>query len=152
MRRILSALTILAVVIFAGCEDSPSDPTGQPIVGSWKSSKVGDAFPGASNVEAEFTSTGSVTMEVGGQTWTGSYTTSGSASSSTVRNIVINVTSPASMSLSGIYTISGSQMKLEVVTVPPPTGVVGPDASLGIGSTTVNGSTTNDFVTEMQKQ
>jgi hypothetical protein len=91
-------------------------------------------------------------MELQSITWSGSYTTSGSASSSTIRNIVINATSPASASFSGIYTISGSQMKLEVVSVPPPNGVTAPDATGGIGSTAVNGTATNDYVTELQKQ
>ena len=152
MRRFLSVLTVLAVVVLAGCEDSPSDPTAQPIVGSWKGSKVGDAFIGASSMEVEFTSSGSFTMELGSTTWSGSYTTSGSSSNSSVRNITINASSPSSMSFSGIYTISGSQMKMEVVPIPLPNGITPPDAEIGIGSTEVNGSVTNDYVTELQKQ
>lgn len=151
MRRFVSILAVLAVVVVAGCEDSPSDPTGQPIVGTWKASKVGDAFM-VSPMEAEFQSDGDVSIELGSDTWTGTYSTSGSSASSSVREITISVTSPAAKSFSGIYTISGSQMKLEVVPVPAPSNVTAPDAALGIGSTKVDGSSTNDYVTEMQKQ
>lgn len=152
MKRILSILMVFAVVVLAGCEDSPSDPTGQPIVGTWKASKIGDAFAGSASMDVEFTSSGSFSMDLGSTTWTGSYSTSGSASSSTVRDITITASSPASKTFTGIYTISGSQLKLEVVPMPLPAGVTAPEAAEGIGSVTVNGSQSNAYVSELQKQ
>jgi hypothetical protein len=143
---------MLAVVLIAGCDDSPSDPNVQPIVGTWKASKIGQVFTGASDLTVEFTSSGSLSIAMGSESWSGSYRTSGTSSSSSIRHIDITVSDPVSRSFSGIYTVSGSQLKLELVPSPAPNGVTAPDAALGIGSTTVNGSSTNDYVTELQKQ
>lgn len=151
MRKVLYAIALLAVILVAGCEENPSNPEGQPIVGTWVSTKVGKAFEPVNSVEFEFDDDGTFMMTSSGGTTSGTYTTSGSSASASIRSITINSTSPSS-TLTGIYRINGNQMHLEVVGSPLPVGVVGPDAADGIGSTTVNGSQTQDYVSVFTKQ
>ena len=152
MRKVLYAFVCLAIILVAGCEENPSNPAGQPIVGTWVATSVGEAFAPATTMEVEFKSDGTFMMETSGLAITGTYTTSGSSGSSSIRSITINAATPASATMTGIYRISGTQMELEVVESPLPVGVVGPDAVEGIGSTTVNGTATNDYVSVLVKQ
>lgn len=149
MRKILYALTFVAIIALAGCEDTPVDPAEESLIGTWKSSKVGATFPGASEVEIEFKSGGAMTFTSGGMATTGTYSTSGSSGSSGIREISITL---PQLAYKGIYQITGNQMKLELVLNPEPSGVEGPDAVSGMGSTTILGAKTNAYITEMQKQ
>jgi hypothetical protein len=146
---------IIALALgLAACSDSPTEPAAQPIVGTWKTSKAGLAFWGPSpNPTITFAGDGSLKIDdLNGVDLKGSYSTSGSSASSTIRDITMTITSPASMSFTGIYEISGSQMKLEIIPVPAPDGITPPNAVSGMGSTKANGATTNAWVNEMQKQ
>ena len=148
--KLFVPLALLGLVL-AACDDSPSEPGSQPIVGTWKTSKTGLAFSGTSSKPTfTFSSDGSMKIDdLNGVDVTGSYSTSGSSASSTIREITMSM---SGMTFSGIYLIDGSQMKLEVVPVPPPSGITGPSVVGGIGSTTVSGQVTSEWVTELQKQ
>lgn len=151
MRRLFYAVTLLAIVVFAGCTEAITDPTVTPIVGTWKASNTGAAFPG-SNIEFTFGS-GS-TVEVDGTTggdMSGTFTTAASSSTPSIREITMTMTSPTSMTMKGIYEINGSEMKLEVVPTSA-SGVTAPYPEGGIGSTEKNGSKTNEYITVLQKQ
>ncbi|MEO5931573.1 MAG: hypothetical protein ABIR47_16685 [Candidatus Kapaibacterium sp.] len=150
MNRLSYVVAVLALiaVVFTGCQDSPLSPSSQPIIGQWSASKVGNAFIGS--LDVEFKSDGTFTMQTAGSTLAGTFTTSGDATSSTVRNITMNVTSPASAFV-GIYEITGNEMKLEVVHNPPPANITSPDPTGGIGSTTVDGKKTVDYVSVLTK-
>lgn len=148
----LLALCAVAAVAVAGCTDVLTDPSSAAIVGTWKASKVGVAFGGSGTFDATFNTDNTFSLAFGGTTWSGTYSTSGSSASSSLRDISMSVTSPVSTTFVGIYEINGNQMKLEVVSSPPPSGVVGPNDVSGIGSTTINGSATTAYVSEMQKQ
>jgi hypothetical protein len=152
MKTLFGLLAAVMMVAAVGCTDTLTEPGSSAIIGEWKASKVGEEFQPASSLTIEFKSNGTFTMDVDGSSVSGTYSTAGASASSTIRDITINATSPANATMKGIYQINGSQMKLEVVTYPTVTGVVLPDAALGMGSTTVNGSKTNDYITELQKQ
>lgn len=140
MKRVLYAVAVLAMVAIVGCEDSPADPANEAIVGGWTASRVGDGFPGTTpkTLTLRFESGGDLTGTLNGQTIDGTYSTSGSSSSSDIRGITMALTAPMAMTVTGIYQINGNAMQLEVA----PSGiatVTPPDATAGFGSTKVNG-------------
>lgn len=152
MKKTLYALAALAVMVIAGCEDTPSDPANQPIVAEWKASRIGQAFSPASDLELHFDADGSLHGNLGTSDITGTYTTAGVSSSSTMRTITMNVTAPVPMSMVGIYEITGNQMKMEVVPNDATDNITGPDATVGFGSTKEgSASAGNKYVTELQK-
>ncbi|HVZ40448.1 MAG TPA: hypothetical protein VHI13_14310 [Candidatus Kapabacteria bacterium] len=149
MRKLLAALAVLTVVAVAGCTDTVTDPAGQAIVGVWKSGTVGLGFDATTSLTANFKSGGDAVFTIDGTDVNGTYTTSGSSASSTIREITITL---PSKSLKGIYAVSGTVLSLEVVPNPAPSGIVGPDAATGIGSTTSGGSATTAYVNVLNKQ
>lgn len=140
MKRALYAVALLAMVAIAGCEDSPTDPANEAIMGGWTATRVGDGFPGATpkTLTLQFESGGDLGGTLNGQTIDGTYSTSGSSTSSDIRGITMSLTTPVTMTFTGIYQINGTEMQLEVA----PSGVATvtpPDAAAGFGSTKVNG-------------
>ena len=153
MRKTLYALAALAVMVLAGCEDTPSDPANQPIVAEWKASRIGEAFSPATELELHFDADGTMHGTMGSANITGAYSTTGASGSSTVRNITLTATAPFAMNMVGIYEITGNQMKLEVVPNDATDNITPPEAILGIGSTKEGASSAgNKYVTELQKQ
>lgn len=134
----------------AACEELPSDPTpNQQIVGEWKASKIGAAFTPASSIEVNFKTSGDVTFLIDGATVLGTYTTTASSINTDIREISLSMTGMGDMI--GIYTITGSQMKLELV--PDPFSAGDPPTPMGgIGSTMLGGVKTNVYVTELQRK
>ncbi len=152
MKRVLYVMAVLALVAIVGCEDSPSDPTNQPIVGEWNATRIGSGFSGASTLELHFESGSQMHGSLNGTAIAGTYSTSGSSSSSTVRNITMSIASPMTMDLTGIYEIQSSKLMLEVVPAGSTT-ITPPDAAIGIGSTKINGTSVgNQYVSELSKQ
>jgi len=150
-RNLYILATVALTLIASGCEELPSDPTpSQQIVGDWKSSKVGAAFTPASSMEFNFKASGDVTVIIDALTFMGTYTTIGSSFSVDVREI--NITINGRGSFTGIYQITGSQMKLELVPDPVPAGTAAPTPMEGIGSTTIGGVKTTTYVTELQRK
>lgn len=148
--KLILSLAISGLVGVTACEELPSDPTPNlQIVGEWKASTIGTAFAPASSIEVNFKTSGDVTFLIDGATVLGTYTTTASSINMNLREITLSLTGLGDMI--GIYTISGSQMKLEVVPDPfaagdPPTPVG------GIGSTKIGGVETNSYVTELQRK
>jgi hypothetical protein len=96
-------------------------------------------------------------------TFTGTYSTSSSAFSdtasssttkgSTIINIVANQATPSSVTSTGIYAISSSNMTYEIIqTTPAISGVSAPTAAGGFGSTTIAGVKYAIYVQKYVKQ
>lgn len=134
----------------AACEELPSDPTpNQQIVGEWKASKIGTAFAPATSIDVNFKTSGDATFLIDGVTVLGTYTTTASGINADIREISLSITGLGDMI--GIYTIVGSQMKLELV--PDPFAAGDPPTPMeGIGSTKIGGVRTSTYVTELQRK
>lgn len=151
LRTLVASSAILSAWVVGGCEELPSDPTpSQQIVGEWKASKIGQVFAAAVDLDVNFKTSGDLTMIIDGLPYNGTYATTGSSIVGDIREIAMSVSGVGSMV--GIYSISGSQMRLEVVPDPVTPGIGAPTPAGGIGSTTVGGVRTNAYVTEMQRK
>jgi|GEM_PF-2777688 len=154
MKRALCILSALAMVMAAGCEDSPTDPTNQPIVAEWTSTRVGEAFAPATEVELHFESDGSMHGSLGSADIHGSYTTAGSSATSDIREITLNMSMPITMSFVGIYQVSsdGTTMQMEVVPDNDNDDITPPSVAGGFGSTKDNGSSAgNRYISDFTK-
>jgi hypothetical protein len=178
MKKLLLLSFFILAFVVTSCKksDNSTNPTtpSDPIVGTWLSQgasipyglrvapfkvvKIVATFndnksynvvqTDSSNVQTTFTGTYSTTTSTYTDTATGS-TTKGA----TIINIVANQASPSSVTSTGIYAISGSNMTYEIIqTTPAITGVSAPTAAGGFGSTTIAGNKYAIYVQKYVKQ
>lgn len=152
IRRTLYVLAALTVVVISGCEDTPSDPGNAAIVAEWKATRIGEAFSPASELELHFESDGNLHGKLGSVDITGTYTTEGSSSSSTIRGITLDMNTPLDIKFVGIYQVDGSKLTLEVVPDNASDDITPPEAAVGFGSTKDNGTPTgNRYMSNFDK-
>lgn len=178
MKKLLLLLTLAFAVVFTSCkkdDDSPSAATTtEPIVGTWlctganvpyglrvapfKVVKITATFNAnksytvvqvdSSNTSTTFTGTYSATAS--------SYKDTVSASATkgaTIYDIVANQSSPSTVTSTGIFAISGSNMKYEIIqTTPALSGVSAPTAAGGFGSTMIGATKYAIYVQGYVKQ
>lgn len=140
IRRTLYLLAALAVVAITGCEETPSDPGNEAIMAEWKATRIGEAFSPASELELHFESGGNLHGKLGTMDITGTYSTSGSSATSSIRQITLDMTLPLDVTLVGIYQVDGNKLTLEVVPDNANDDITPPDAAAGFGSTKDNGT------------
>lgn len=157
------ALAALSLTV-AACDtakDNPDDKAQAEIVATWTSSGEAQIAPGLYNntafktrkIVATFNANRSYTVVATNDagtnvTFTGTYTVSGSASS-TIRNITLNQTAPSALTSAGIFQVSGKTLKYEVIqTTPAIQGFTAPTAAGGFGSTKYNGTATGAMWTQ----
>jgi len=153
MKRSVILLVLVATATLSACRgtSTSSDDTSNqdPIVGSWLSEGANVA-PLLFNppfrvrrIQATFNRDGSYTVvqrdSAGVETTLrGTYTTSagtGTGANANIRNIIANQSTPTALTATGIYEVSGTQLRYEVVqTQPPIAGVTPPTATAGFGS------------------
>lgn len=178
MKNILCALTLVIMVAMAGCKKSEESPTApastDPIIATWvsegqnvaiglrgvpfKIKKIVATFNANKSYTVVQTDSANVSLTLSG-TYTNTESTSTDTLSTTgtkgakIITIVANQTSPASITATGIYAISGNNMTYEVVqTSPPLTGVNAPTPAGGFGSTTIAGLKYSIYIQKYVKQ
>lgn len=141
---------------FAACdtaEDTPNEKAQAEVVGTWKSEGQAQVAPGLYNntafktrkIVATFNANGTYNVVATNDananvTFSGTYSVSAS-SNGNVRNITLNQTAPSAVTSVGIYEVTGTTMKYEVIqTTPAIQGFVAPTATAGFGSTAYNGT------------
>lgn len=128
----------------------PSAPKTEPLVGTWLSDGANVA-PGLAatlktkNITATFNSNNTYTVVAtdssnAAVTYSGTYTTAANSNTS-IRNITLNQTVPASVTSTGIYRVTAKGiLSYEVIqTTPAINGFTAPTAAGGFGSTAYNG-------------
>jgi hypothetical protein len=155
-------LAAVAMLVLAGCKKDDTSPTTpvvtDPLVATW-TSEGANLAPGfltptfklkkivaTFNANQSYTvvSTDSSNAQV---TYTGTYTATVSAYTDTasasntrtakIYDIVLNQSSPTTVTSTGIYAISGTNLRYEVIqTTPAIVGFSAPTAAKGFGSTT----------------
>lgn len=145
----LFVILVSAIVVFSACDKSDEDTTYNPssdgIVGEWYSSGTNVAPLLTSyydSIYANFESNNTYLVEAfndGAKTvFSGTYTQEKSGTGN-IWNIVLNQTTPGSLTSEGIFEITtvtgGYTMKYEVVQTEPSIGFAAPTAEAGFGST-----------------
>lgn len=177
MKKLLSLLLMLTFVFFSACsdeEESTAPVVVDAIVGTWiceganvpvglsaapfNVAKITATFNANKSYTVVQTDKSNVTTTLTG-TYTNTETTSTDASATygtqgaKIYTIVANQSSPAAVTATGIYAISGNKMTYEVIqTTPPLTGVSAPTAAGGFGSTTIAGTKYAIYVQKYVKQ
>jgi hypothetical protein len=160
--RFLSALVVLAV----GCGEATGPVGGntqkQAIVGDWLSegANVAPLLAGApfnwTKITATFDSDGSYTVlgtdkadkqTTFAGTWIADPTDIGG-----IYDITINQATPATTTAEGIFQVSGTSMKYEVVQTQPTNGLLPPSAKEGFGSTIYNGKKIDTLIQTFVRQ
>lgn len=177
MKKLLLLLVVASSMLLTSCkkDDSTTEPVAvDPIVGTWLSEGANVAYGlsvapfNVSKIVATFNANKSYTVVQTDKsnvttTFTGTYTNTAStntdASTTTgtagavIFNIVANQASPAAVTATGIYAISGTNMAYEVIqTTPALSGVSAPTAAGGFGSTTIAGTKYAIYVQKYVKQ
>jgi hypothetical protein len=178
MKKLLLLSFFVLAFVFTSCKkDSTTTPptvTTDPIVTTWVSQ--GTNIPYGLRVApfkvvkivATFNANNSYTVVQTDSsnvqtTLTGTYTATASAykdtasasltNGATIYNIVANQSSPSSVTSTGIYAISGTNMTYEIIqTAPAIAGVSAPTAAGGFGSTTIAGTKYAIYVQKYVKQ
>lgn len=152
------ALVALSFTV-AACdtaEDTPDEKAQAELVGTWKSEGQAQVAPGlyansafpTRKIVATFNANGSysvvATSDAGvNVTFTGTYAVTAS-SNGTIRNVTLNQSAPSAVTSTGIYQVTGSTLKYEVIqTAPALQGFTAPTAAAGFGSTAYNGTALN---------
>jgi hypothetical protein len=177
MKKLLLLLVIAGSIVLTSCkkDDTTTEPIiTDPIVGTWISEGanvapgLGAAPFNASKIVATFNANKSYTVVQTDKsnvtiTFTGTYTNPASTSTdastitgtlgATIYNIVANQSSPAAVTATGIYAISGTKMTYEVIqTAPAIAGVTAPTAAEGFGSYKYLGTKYAVFIQKYVKQ
>lgn len=156
-QAILAAL-VLGVFGLAACgsEDSTSpEEQVDEIVGTWVS-KGADLAPGFApfNIDSIYATfrddqTYTVDQYLNGSDQavplTGSYVP-GDQPEGQIRSIVLTQVSPSALTAQGIFQVTGSTMRYEVIQVQPDIGATAPTVDGGFGSTVVGGTTTSVWI------
>jgi len=153
MKHLMLFAVVLSIALVIGCSEdeettTPVIPT-PTIVGTWKAEGLGFVAPGlyappfnvrkiiaTFNNDLSYTvvSTDSAGAEI---TYTGAYATT--AGVDTIRNIVLNQSTPTTLTSTGIYSAGLILMTYEVIqTSPQIPGFTPPTAAAGFGSTAYN--------------
>lgn len=152
IRRTLYVLAALSVVLIGGCEDSPSDPGNDALVAEWNATRIGEAFSPATDLELHFETGNALHGKLGAMDITGTYSTSGSSASSTIREITLDMNTPLDIKFVGIYQIENNKLTLEVVPDNVNDDITPPDAAAGFGSTKDNGTSAgNRYMSNFDK-
>jgi len=177
MKKLLLLLAVAGTMFITSCKDeeTTTEPVVvDPIVGTWVSeganvpyglsvapfnvSKIVAVFNANKSYTITQTDKSNVTTTLTG-TFTNTASTSTDASATygtqgaTIYNIVANQATPASITATGIYAISGTKMTYEVIqTTPALSGVSAPTAVGGFGSTTIAGTKYAIYVQKYVKQ
>jgi hypothetical protein len=178
MKKLLVLFILASSLFMTSCKKDDSNPTEQTkvdlIVGTWVSEGANVA-PGLAvapfnvvKITATFNANKSYTVVQTDKngvntTLSGTYTNTEStytdASTTTgtqgakIYTIVANQSTPAAVTATGIYAVSGTKMSYEVIqTTPPLTGVNAPTAAGGFGSTTISGTKYAIYVQKYVKQ
>jgi hypothetical protein len=102
----------------------------------------------SSNTQTTFTGTYTATASAYKDTASASFT-----KDATIYNIVANQSTPSTVTSTGIYAISGTNMTYEIIqTAPAIAGVSAPTAASGFGSTTIAGTKYAIYVQKYVKQ
>jgi hypothetical protein len=102
----------------------------------------------SSNTQTTFTGTYAATASAYKDTASASLT-----KDATIYNIVANQSTPSTVTSTGIYAISGTNMTYEIIqTTPAIAGVSAPTAAGGFGSTTIAGTKYSIYVQKYVKQ
>jgi hypothetical protein len=178
MKKSLLLLFFSIAVLFTSCkkDDTTTAPptTTDPIVGVWVSDGANVAYGlklapfKVKKIVATFNENKSYTVVQTDSanvntTFTGTYTNTETSHSDTlstsitkgvkIYNIVANQATPATVTATGIYAISSSNMSYEVIqTSPALTGVNPPTAGVGFGSTTIGGVKYAIYIQKYVKQ
>jgi len=178
MKKSLLLLFFSVAVLFTSCkkDDETTAPTTtkDPIVGVWVSDGANVAYGlklapfKVKKIVATFNENKSYTVVQTDSsdvttTFTGTYSNPASTNSdtlstsltkgATIYNIVANQATPSSVTATGIYAISGTNMSYEVIqTSPALTGVNAPTPAGGFGSTTIVGVKYPIYIQKYVKQ
>ncbi len=178
MKKLLLMLVIASSMFLASCskdETATEAPAPvDPMVGVWVSEganlapglaiapfnvvKIVATFNANKSYTVVQTDKNNVTTTLAG-TYTNAETTNTDALTTTgtagakIWTIVANQATPAAVTASGIYAISGTKMTYEVIqTTPPLAGVSAPTAAGGFGSTTIAGTKYAIYIQKYVKQ
>lgn len=178
MKKLLVLLMVAGSLMFTSCSSDDSNPSdsnsADAIVGTWVSEGTNVALGltvapfNVTKIVATFNANKSYTVVQTDKnnvstTLTGTYTntestytdqsTTTGTQGAKIYTIVANQSSPAAVTATGIYAISGTKMTYEVIqTAPPLTGVNAPTAAQGFGSTTIAGTKYAIYVQKYVKQ
>lgn len=178
MKKLLFLSFFMLVFVFTSCKkDSTTTPpttATDPLVTTWVSTganvpyglrvapfkvvKIVATFNAnnsytvvqtdSSNTQTTFTGTYTVTASAYKDTASASFT-----KDATIYNIVANQSTPSTVTSTGIYAISGTNMTYEIIqTAPAIAGVSAPTAASGFGSTTIAGTKYAIYVQKYVKQ
>ncbi len=155
MRKTWIVMSLAAAALVAACGKSSTDSSTQKqdeLVGTWLS--TGANIPlglrmapiKAKSITATFNKNNTYTVvstdsSNNNVTMTGTWSAGAVATSGALRAITVNQTSPTALTSTGIFQVTGTTMKYEVIqTSPAIQGVTAPTVGAGFGSSAYNGT------------